>query len=80
MATKKATKTAAKTTPAAAKKATKAPTKTAAKTAAEESKPAKKHVTHEEVAKLAEQLWIERGRPEGSAHVDWHHAEQKLKG
>ena len=77
-----------KTASSAPKKATKTATKTSAKApakkvAASESKPAKaaKHApTHEEIAKLAEKKWHERGRPEGSAHVDWHAAEHELKG
>ncbi|MBV8049954.1 MAG: DUF2934 domain-containing protein [Acidobacteriaceae bacterium] len=33
---------------------------------------------HEFVAKLAYQLWEERGRPFGSPEVDWFRAEQVL--
>jgi hypothetical protein len=34
--------------------------------------------TYEEIAALAEQLWIERGRPFGSPEVDWLRAEATL--
>ena len=91
MATKKATKTAAKKSPAVktaktvktAETAAKPPAKTAAKKSAP-GKPAetaakKLPPTHEEISRRAEQLWNERGRPEGSPHIDWHHAEQQLK-
>lgn len=85
MATKKATKTAAKKSPAVktAKTADKPPANTAAKKSAP-GKPAetaaeKLPPTHEEISRRAEQLWNERGRPEGSPHIDWHHAEQQLK-
>jgi hypothetical protein len=33
----------------------------------------------ESIAKLAYQLWFERGRPEGSPEVDWFHAESLLR-
>ena len=33
---------------------------------------------HEAVARLAYYLWEQKGRPEGSAELDWHHAEQKI--
>ena len=70
MATTKATKSATKKT--AAKKV-------AAKKPSAASK-LKTPATHHDIAILAEQLWIERGRPHGSSHVDWLHAEQKLNG
>ena len=31
-----------------------------------------------EIATLAHQRWIERGRPEGSPEVDWFQAEEEL--
>ena len=38
-----------------------------------------KHIpTYEEIARLAEQFWNERGRPYGSPEVDWLRAEQTL--
>ena len=76
MATKKAAKAAPKKTTATKKAAA---TKTAATPAAPKKAATKKAASHEEISKLAEQMWIERGRPEGSAHVDWHAAEHKLK-
>ena len=35
--------------------------------------------THEEIARLAYQLWEERGRPEGSPELDWERAEAALQ-
>lgn len=35
--------------------------------------------TYEEIARLAEQYWNERGRPYGSPEVDWLRAEQTLQ-
>ncbi len=35
---------------------------------------------YERIAALAFALWQDRGRPEGSAEVDWLQAEQKLAG
>jgi DUF2934 family protein len=35
--------------------------------------------THEEIAKLAYALWEQRGRPNGSAEVDWLQAERELR-
>lgn len=32
-----------------------------------------------EIAALAYQLWMERGRPEGSADEDWFRAEEQLR-
>ena len=40
---------------------------------------AKKTPVHGEIARLAFQLWIERGRPHGSDRHDWLRAEQQLK-
>lgn len=34
--------------------------------------------TDDEIAKLAHQYWIERGRPAGSPEVDWDRARQEL--
>ena len=47
-------------------------------------KPAAKKQTttapsREEIARLAEKFWAERGRPEGSPEQDWLRAEQELK-
>jgi hypothetical protein len=33
----------------------------------------------EEIARLAYQIWEERGRPIGSAEVDWYEAERQLQ-
>jgi hypothetical protein len=35
--------------------------------------------TREEIARLAEKFWMERGRPEGSPEQDWLRAEQELR-
>jgi len=34
--------------------------------------------SHEEIARLAEQYWAERGRQDGQAEQDWLRAEQEL--
>jgi hypothetical protein len=34
---------------------------------------------NEAIAKLAYQIWEERGRPPGSAEVDWYEAERQLQ-
>lgn len=34
----------------------------------------------EEIARLAEKYWAERGRPEGSPEQDWLRAERELLG
>jgi Protein of unknown function (DUF2934) len=51
---------------------------------AKRRKPAAKKQTtitpsREEIARLAEKFWAERGWPEGSAEQDWLRAEQELK-
>jgi Protein of unknown function (DUF2934) len=35
--------------------------------------------SREEIARLAEKFWAERGRPEGSPEQDWLRAEQELR-
>ena len=35
--------------------------------------------SQEEIARLAEKFWAERGRPEGSPEQDWLRAEQELR-
>lgn len=83
MATKKATASAEKK----ATKTTKAPTKRAVEAKSEVAEAAappvpaaqeKRTPTYEEVAQLAVQFWIERGRPYGSPEVDWLRAEATL--
>ena len=37
-------------------------------------------VTHDQVANLAHQFWIERGRQHGHHEEDWHRAEEALRG
>ncbi|HXP10339.1 MAG TPA: DUF2934 domain-containing protein [Acidobacteriaceae bacterium] len=51
---------------------------------AKRRKPAAKKQTttapsREEIARLAEKFWAERGRPEGSPEQDWLRAEEELK-
>jgi hypothetical protein len=65
------------------------PTKTAeAGTAPKKRKPAAKKQTpaaaaaapsREDIARLAEKYWAERGWPEGSPEQDWLRAEQELR-
>lgn len=70
--------------PASAEKKTtrKAPVRKAAAPAAEpiaaESAAMTHTPTYQEIARLAEQFWIERGRPFGSPEVDWLRAESTL--
>lgn len=35
--------------------------------------------THDQIAERAYELWIARGRPEGSAELDWLQAEEELR-
>lgn len=46
--------------------------------AAAESKPTGQ-LSHEEVARLAHQFWIQRGHQHGRHEEDWHRAEQELR-
>lgn len=69
-------------------KKAKAPAKPKATTAVKKATTKKKQTvsekviaatpTHEEIARLAEQYWIERGRQDGQAEQDWLRAEQEL--
>lgn len=36
--------------------------------------------SHQEIARLAEKYWAERGWPQGSPEEDWLRAEQELRG
>ena len=36
--------------------------------------------SHDQIAKLAEKYWAERGRPVGSPEEDWLRAERELRG
>ena len=36
--------------------------------------------SHEEISRLAEKYWAERGHPQGSPEQDWLRAEQELRG
>jgi len=35
--------------------------------------------THEQIAAVAYDLWVERGCPHGSHEEDWNHAEEQLR-
>ncbi|MGC2400380.1 MAG: DUF2934 domain-containing protein [Acidobacteriaceae bacterium] len=35
--------------------------------------------TRQEIARLAEKYWMERGQPDGSPELDWLRAEQELR-
>ena len=35
--------------------------------------------TRQEIERLAEKYWMERGQPDGSPELDWLRAEQELK-
>jgi hypothetical protein len=66
-------KTAAKTAKPAAKTTT-------TRAAAVKSAKAKTPPTHDEIADLARQYWIEGGHREGHAEQDWARAVEKLTG
>jgi hypothetical protein len=36
-------------------------------------------VDHDEIARRAHELWLERGRPEGSAEQNWFEAAEQLR-
>ena len=36
--------------------------------------------THDEIARLAEKYWADRGHPHGSPEEDWLRAEEELRG
>ena len=36
-------------------------------------------VSHADIAALAHELWVARGRPDGSPEQDWSRAEEKLR-
>lgn len=42
------------------------------------SEPVPIRPTHEEIARRAHQLWVERGRTHGKHEEDWYRAEQEL--
>ena len=42
------------------------------------SNPSATAVSDRDIAALAYQLWLQRGRPEGSSQEDWFEAERKL--
>lgn len=77
--TEKAKKAKAPAKPRAAAGTTKKTTaKTTAKTKTVAEKVTAYTPTHEEIARLAEQYWAERGHQDGQAEQDWLRAEQQL--
>jgi hypothetical protein len=46
--------------------------------ASNEEENMKEKYTHEEIARLAYELWDHRGRPLGSPEIDWYAAESAL--
>jgi maleate cis-trans isomerase len=59
-------------------RATAATTKTKAKKQTVAEKVTATTPTHEEIARLAQQYWEERGWQDGQAEQDWLRAEQEL--
>jgi hypothetical protein len=53
-------------------------TKSSQKASAPETAAAPPRPSHEEIARLAEQYWAERGHGDGQAEQDWLRAEQEL--
>jgi hypothetical protein len=64
--------------PAGSRKIPQAPPQPAGYARTGSAMPTAPGPTHEEIAKLAYQLWEERGAPIGSPEVDWARAEQAL--
>lgn len=64
--------------PAKPKAAAGAPKKASAKKQPAGKKSAPRVPTHEEIARLAEQYWAERGHTDGHAEQDWLRAEKEL--
>jgi hypothetical protein len=75
---KSATTTAKPRKPAAKKKAT--PSNVTEINAVREPKTAPREISQAEIAALAHQLWLERGRQHGKDAEDWIRAEQLLRG
>lgn len=79
--TKSATTTAAKPRkPAAKKTAATPPSNVTEITASREQMKATREISKEEVARLAHELWNQRGRLHGKDAEDWFRAEQLLRG
>jgi hypothetical protein len=60
-------------------KSVEAPNGTAKRRKPAAKKQAPAAPSREEIARLAEKYWAERGWPEGSPEQDWLRAEQELK-
>jgi predicted phosphoribosyltransferase len=64
--------------PAKPRTATGATKKTSAKKTTVAEQVTAMRPSHEEIARLAEQYWAERGRQDGQAEQDWLRAEREL--
>ena len=80
MAEKKTATTTAKPRKPAAKKKAAAPSNVTEITVGREQVTGSTEVPREQIAKLAHQLWNERGRQHGHDAEDWLRAEQLLRG
>ncbi len=76
---KSATPTAKPRKPAAKKKAA-VPSNVTEISVSREHLTVKREISREEIAKLAHQLWNERGRQHGADAEDWFRAKQLLRG
>jgi Protein of unknown function (DUF2934) len=54
--------------------------KTRKRTAKKDTPSPSASPSHQEIARLAEKYWAERGWPQGSPEEDWLRAEQELRG
>lgn len=78
--TKSATTTAQARKPAAKKTAATTPSNVTEISVSREQMKVTREVSKEEIARLAHQLWNERGRQHGKDADDWFRAEQLLRG
>ncbi len=65
---------------AAKKKAADTPSNVTEITVTREQMTINREISKEEIARLAHQLWSDRGRPHGQDADDWFRAEQLLRG
>jgi len=78
--TKSATTTPKPRKTAAKKKAADTPSNVTEITVTREQMTINREISKEEIARLAHELWNERGRQHGRDADDWFHAEQLLRG
>jgi hypothetical protein len=78
--TKSATTTPKPRKTAANKKAADTPSNVTEITVSREQMTVTRDITRDEVARLAHQLWNDRGRQDGHDAEDWFRAEQLLRG